>query len=115
MSTTSNYTPTTGDAPSTNGFHPSTEAALSLPALPDSVLRPGRVRLRTWTRRLAALAVVGALVAAALVVVDRRGSADGSMLQTATTGPAEIASTYTAVATIEPVDQATVAFPTSAV
>jgi multidrug efflux pump subunit AcrA (membrane-fusion protein) len=66
-----------------------------------------------WRRRstlLVALAVVAALVVGGVVATSAFGSS-GSSYRTATAGPEQVDSVLTGVATIEPVAQATVAFP----
>lgn len=92
--------------------HAAEPAARALPPLPDSVLRPGRAAARSWARRGVACAAIAAVGATAFVIVGRRRSDAATALSTATAGSAEITSTFSSVATIEPVDQATVGFPT---
>lgn len=69
---------------------------------------------RRWPRRLVAALVAVTLVgAAAGVAAARSGSASSSQYRTATASVADVTASWSGVASIEPVSQAAVAFPTS--
>ncbi len=69
---------------------------------------------RRWPRRLAAGVALIAVLGAGAGVASARASGDSSSrYRTATASVADVASTWTGVASIEPVSQAAVAFPTS--
>ncbi|HVR78062.1 MAG TPA: HlyD family efflux transporter periplasmic adaptor subunit [Acidimicrobiia bacterium] len=82
-----------------------------LPAVPESVLNP--TRRGRLGRRLLALLIVVALIAGAGFLVQVDSSEEAGNYRTAAVAAQEIEQTYTGVATIEPVTQAEVTFPTS--
>ncbi|HRE00452.1 MAG TPA: HlyD family efflux transporter periplasmic adaptor subunit, partial [Ilumatobacteraceae bacterium] len=100
--------------PSKSGSSSSSVPTLrALPQFPDSVLRPGRLR---WQQRLRAVAILTVLVAvalAAIVIVRRINTDDGQALRTSVVSTQSVSETYHAVAAIEPVTRAQIAFPVS--
>jgi multidrug efflux pump subunit AcrA (membrane-fusion protein) len=82
-----------------------------LPAVPESVLNP--TRRGRLGRRLLALLIVIALIVGAGFLVQVDSSEEAGNYRTAAVSTQEIEQAYTGVATIEPVTQAEVTFPTS--
>jgi len=84
-----------------------------LPTFPASVIDARRLKRRGWMRRIATLLVVALVAGGAGLLWSRRETGGTARYRTTTAQPRQIDSVLTSVATIEPVTQASVGFPTS--
>lgn len=90
-----------------------TRTRRELPAFPESVLNPNKTG--NWPRRLLIVGVAVALVAGSVALLGAGGDDPVGTYRTAAVMNQQIEQSQTGVATIEPVSQAAVTFPTTGV